>query len=572
VAGDAVTPEATTAKGARAATASEPGLRDYLGILRRRKIMLVVVVLVSVVVSVGAMKFQKQDYVATASLLLQPAGSVVFPDASAGSFGSNTAGKDPDSNLSTQIQILQSQPVQDAVAKTLGQPRQGVTTTARGQAPATGAADAPMPASFTVSFTPVTDTDILEVSAKSSDPKVAADVANAYVNAYLDFRRRQDVGGVLTATKEVQTKIDTLQRQLTDVNNKITAAVAANEQQVTAEFGGQQKALEDRLSAFQTKLDELQVNAALTSGGAQVIRNAQVPSAPAPLSTINAVAIGVGVGLVLGLGLAFLADFLDDSVKDEPDLERTLPGLPVLGQVPAFSKRRRVPFGPKVGLSRRYIGLGSQPALEPPGSVSAEAYRTLRTAVQMQGSQQSIFSVQVTSPDWSPDVAGVAANLALALSAGGQRVVVICANLRRPTLHEHFGLDNDEGLTAVLAGVPVVDALRRVPGHDCLQVLTSGPVPPNASELLGSAAMKDTLAALRDLAEIVVIDSAPILSVADPMVLSWFVDTSLLAVRLRETGRRRLQQSFDQLRYVDAGVLGMVLLGSSRRAERSGGS
>jgi len=185
--------------------------------------------------------------------------------------------------------------------------------------------------------------------------------------------------------------------------------------------------------------------------------------------------LGLAVGLMLGAGAAFLFEYMDDSIKAKADLERATHGrLPTLGLIPAVPTWR----------DRDDARLVS---LIDPGSGAAEAYRALRTTIQFMALERPISVLQVTSPSAAEGKSTTLANLGVALAGAGQRVVIVCGDLRRPRIHEFFGLANTEGLTSVVLGtLPLSAALQPVPAVPGLTLLASGPLPPNPSELLDS--------------------------------------------------------------------------------------
>jgi receptor protein-tyrosine kinase len=261
-------------------------------------------------------------------------------------------------------------------------------------------------------------------------------------------------------------------------------------------------------------------------------------------------AIALVVGVVFGVGLAFLFEYLDDSIKSKSDLERAGRGaLPTLGLIPAVS-------GWKDRDEARVASVVD------PKSPAAEAYRALRTSIQFLGLDHKVHAVQITSPTASEGKTTTLANLGVALASAGQRVVISCSDLRRPRIHEFFGLDNAVGLTSVILGeVPLSAAVQRVPDVENLYILASGPLPPNPSELLSSDHAADVLAALRAEYDMVLLDSPPVLPVTDAAVLSSRVDATLLVATAGMTTRRSVSRAVELLHQVEAPLVGSVLNG-----------
>src|SRR3954451_13891935 len=175
-----------------------------------------------------------------------------------------------------------------------------------------------------------------------------------------------------------------------------------------------------------------------------------------------------------------------------------------------------------------------------------------------------MHTVQVTSPRAAEGKTTTLANLAVALARAGQRVVMVDCDLRRPRIHDFFGVTNEVGFTSVLLGeLPLSEAVQEVPGERLLMLLASGMLPPNPSELLASQRTVQILAALQSESDVVLIDSPPMLPVTDAAVLCARVDATLLVTRAGTTGRRELARAIELLHQVDAPLVGTVFNGVS---------
>ncbi len=479
---------------------SELELREYLAVLRRRRRVIFLVLALVVGATVVVSYLQTPIYAGTAELLLQP-------EATESLFDANTGQRvDPDRRVQTEIRILQSLPVRAAVREQLG--------------------DVPE-----VSATPAGKTDVIEVRAESPDPQRAADITNAYATAYIDFRRQQAVNELLAAAEQIQAKVSDLQRQ------------------IDAATGSQRESLVQVQTLFQQKLDQLQVDRALKTGGAQLVTRATVPDSPVKPTPGRNALLALVVGLFLGVGIAFLVDYLDDSVKTKEDLARVAPGLAVLGMIPALPTWKSKDEALVVSLKE-------------PKSQAAEAYRTLRTSIQFLGLERPMRTLQVVSANASEGKTTTLANLGVALARAGERVVIVCCDMRRPRIHEFFGMSNEVGFTSVLLGkVGVTAALQEAPDQDRLYVLPSGPLPPNPSELLTSRRTVEVLTSLQAEADIVLIDSPPVLPVTDALVLSGRVDATLLVCVAGATTRGEVSRTVELLNQVEAPLVGAVLNG-----------
>ncbi|HUQ63689.1 MAG TPA: polysaccharide biosynthesis tyrosine autokinase [Acidimicrobiales bacterium] len=492
-------------------------LRDDLRVLRKRKGTVILTVALLVGVTLAVSYLQTPVYEARTEVLLQsrPTESL---------FDSNTGQVlDPGRVVQTQIRVFLSQPVRDAVKQQLG-----VT-----------------PA---VSVDGVADTDVVQVKAESTVAKRAATVADAYANAYIEFRRKQAVDDILAASTQIQAQIDDLQKQIDATEGEVAAAPAAQQSSVRQSVTVRKDALVSQQAVFRQKLDQLQVDQAIKSGGAQLVTPATVPTSPVRPQPLRNAVIALVLGLVLGIGLVFLVEYLDDSVKGKDDLERASGGLPVLGVIPLVEWKDR-----------------EQPqviSLADPRSPASEAYRTLRTSIQFMALERPVRTMQITSPSPEEGKSTTIANLAVAIARAGQRVVILDCDLRRPRMHEFFGLDRSIGFTSVLLGkVPLSAALQPVPNQSRLSILASGPPPPNPSELLSSVRTVEVLTSLQAEADIVLIDCPPVLPVTDALVVSGRVDATLVVCVAGSTSRKEAARAIELLRQVDAPLVGTVLNG-----------
>jgi non-specific protein-tyrosine kinase len=198
-------------------------------------------------------------------------------------------------------------------------------------------------------------------------------------------------------------------------------------------------------------------------------------------------------------------------------------------------------------------------ALSDPQSAAAEAFRTLRTNIQFAGLDRTLQLLTVTSAGIDEGKSQVAANLAITMAQAEQRVVLVDCDLRRPALHTLFGLSNDTGITTMLLaneGTPAPLQQTSVPG---LQLLASGPLPPRPADILGSRRIGEILHALRDVADVIIIDTPPVLAVTDAVVLAPRVDGVILVLRAGYTRREPAKQARSVLEKSKANIVGIVL-------------
>jgi len=434
--------------------------------------------------------------------------------------------------VQTEIQLLRSEQVRELVREKLGR-------------------DAPP-----ISALSVGDTSVVELAAQSTVPMEAARIADAYAAAYVEFNQRQTTDSVVEGSKEIQQRLDGLQREILGLDARLGALPSCTGVNPPRECDERQRLNQDRdalvseMVPLRTRLNELQVGASRNSGP-QVIARATVPTEPARPKPVRNAVVGLGVGLLFGIALAFANEHFDDSVRTKEDLERAAPDLPIVGTIPAVPAWR----------NRSETVVMSQ---SDPTSAVAEAYRSLRTAVRFLTLDRSVRVIQVTSPNVSEGKSTTVSNLAVALARAGERVVVVCCDLRRPRIHHFFDLPNKIGITSVILGTtPLGAAVQPVPGEDRLLLLASGDLPPNPSELLSSPRTGQILKALQTEASVILVDCPPVLPVTDAAVLSAHCDATLLVATMGTTGKREVQRSLELLRQVNAPLLGVVLNGTT---------
>ena len=281
----------------------------------------------------------------------------------------------------------------------------------------------------------------------------------------------------------------------------------------------------------------------------RILAPADVPTTPASPNLKVDVLVGAVIGTVLGLSVALIRRSLDRSVRTREALEE-LTGLPLLGTVPYERSSRRTPSL----ISAR------------PGGQIAEAVRQLRVNLRSAGAGSSCTSLLVTSAVAGEGKTSVVCNLAAAFGLEGDRVLLIDADLRRPSVGNYLGINPTSGLSAVLLG-------ERQP-HDAVEswrgglfdVLTSGPIPENPSELLGSNRTSVMLTELKSLYDVVLIDSPALLPVADGSVLAGACDAALLVVRHGRTPASEVTDALAALRAVSARALGCAFSVKPSRA------
>jgi polysaccharide biosynthesis transport protein len=488
----------------------EMTLRDYWRVIVRRRWLVIAATVITVVAAVSVSLLQTPIYSSTAEILVQPRTAGGLFQNQTGTAGSTNARA-----VQTEIQVLEGEVVRQRVQDRLG------------------LAERPPE----ISASAVGDTDVIRLSARHTDPDAAQAIANAYAASYIEVRREQSVDELLAASAEVQAKIDELQVQLDALADDDPTGGVLRSQQAT----------------FRQTLDQLQVDAALRTGGASIIRSAESPAAPVEPTPSRTAALALVVGLLIGLGAAFLVDYVDDSIEHDDDLEG-LTDRPVLAVVPVDPPPDHRP----VSVSR-------------PDDYAVETYRGLRTNLQFLALDRPIKVVQVTSSLAGEGKTTTATNLAVVLAQSGRRVLVLDADLRRPRIHEVFDVPPSPGLTDLLLGTEPDDVITTtsIGEHDRIDVVTAGSPPPNPSEMLSNQRTARLLAELGERYDYVVVDSAPVLPVADSIALAATVDGVILVAQAGRVTGKNVAESLERLGRVSAPVVGMVL-NQARKSDSTG--
>lgn len=504
-------------------------LRVYLAVLARRWKVVAAVAVFTLVASLALSFTQSTRYRATADLLIQSSQDTDIGNTQ--SVNVNEAAR----LLNNEVQLFESEAVEQAVED---------------------AYDGPLdPAGVQASV--VSDTsDVVRATLTSSNAVEGAKLVNLYTTTFIEVRRTQQVDELLKIGSEIQTKIDDLQRRITETRAPLDAldrrlasdpgSDSLNQQRETL---AQQLAptltpLESQRAFLQTQREQVNLRAELTSsGGASVIRTAKAEGAVSPTPTRDA-AIALVLGVVLGVGLAFLVDTLDERIRGSADLERIAGGLPTLALVPESTRN-----------DPTFVA-----ARDDAHSIQAEAFRGLRTALKFAAIDRPFRVVQITSASAGEGKTTTVSNLAVAIAQAGDRVAVVCCDLRRPRLHERMQASLQPGLTDVLLGdVDLTAAVQRTPFG--VYVVPAGSPPPNPSELLSTEKAAAVVRSLAQEVDLVILDCPPVLPVTDALVVSRLADATVVVADSRSTERRAIRRTLQQLQQVGAPVVGLVLNG-----------
>ena len=392
---------------------------------------------------------------------------------------------------------------------------------------------------------------LLRINVVQNDPFLAQAIANEVANQLISQ------GPVAEQQAQAAAEREFLQQQLVALRQQILTG-QKTVQDLTARTTIENdpetfKDLNARLFAMQDKVDAWQRNyAALselaTRGGGlyvTILAPASVPTTPISPNITQLVLLGILLGFGASCLLVYLLEYVDDTIKDAEDAQRIL-GRPTLGAIIRINGIRQ----PQDGLV----------TFKQPRSPISEAYRVLRTNLRYSGIENPGGVMLVTSAGPGEGKSTTAANLAVSLAQVGKKIVLVDADLRRPSTHKMFGLDNKVGLSDLFASdnVSLNDVMQKT-GVPTLHVITSGSVPPNPAEMLDSRLMTQILASLRQNTDLVIVDSPPVLPVADASILGSRCSGAVLVVDSGKTRTEIARRALATLERANVNVVGVIL-------------
>jgi non-specific protein-tyrosine kinase len=393
----------------------------------------------------------------------------------------------------------------------------------------------------------VAGTNLMGIAVRDTDPERARALADAIAqelirqtpNEIAEDQARQEF--VRAQLKQLEADIQATEDEIVAENAKLAAA---NSARAIQQFEANIAAMQDKLAAYQATYGSLLGSVEGRANYISVFEPASTPTAPISPNVLQTVLMAAAIGLALAAGGALLIEFLDDTVKTPDDVKRAA-NLPTLGSV------ARLENG---------AAASNLIAVHDPLSPVTEAYRAVRTSIRVSSVDKPLRTLVVTSSQPSEGKTTLVANLGVVMAQAGNRVVLVDTDLRRSALHKKFDVPNREGLTnALLEDEPVPGSWLRETEVDNLRVLTSGPLPPNPSELLGSQKMRRLIERLKDEADVVLFDTPPILFVTDAAVLAMETDGVLLLAASGRIRRATVLQAAQRLQQLGATIVGVVL-------------
>lgn len=488
--------------------ADEIDLRDYLaGIWRRRLVVGITVFVVVALALIGSFLITP-TYRAEARVQ-------VTQQSAADQFDPNPGLLDSQRFLENQRDFVESDRVQEAAAEALG-------------------VDAD------VSVLIEDSADTLVFVGEADDADNAATAANTYAEVYIAQVQAAEVEGLEEAAAQIADAIASIDEQVAGIDGQIATIDAAGGEPAAERTSllDQKTVLLEQKTELQTDQSQLQLRQNLATDGPAVLSQlAEPPDSPASPDVVRNGLVALVAGLVLGIAIAFVLDLLDSSIRGREQLEAST-GLPVLGQLPAA--------GPDDE------GTGAATA-------TTEAVRSLRTSVQLLVLDRGVRRVLLAPVRSGDDAADAAAELAASLAAAGQRVLLVDADLRAPSLHRRFALPAAPGLTDVLAGDDAADRVRAVDHVPGLSLLPAGDPVDDATRVLGLDRAREAFGRLGEEHDVVLVLGPALLPLADARILGRLVDAVVLVVAQGRDRGRDVRTALTLLGQLDEPVAGSVL-------------
>ena len=390
-----------------------------------------------------------------------------------------------------------------------------------------------------------TDSTLLTITADDPDPATAAAIANSLAELLIDSSPAiQGVQSDLQASIQAQLKATLDQIEATQAEVERLGALKSPTQGDLTTLEGLQGRLVTLRSTYASLLS---ASAQSASNLLTVVEPAIAADTPVSPRTLLNTLLAAVVGLLLALAVAAIVEYLDDRVKNA-DMVQDVARLSTLGSI-----------------ARMNIGRGRQEfyrlaTLINPRSGAAEAYRTLRTNIEFASVDTPVRTLLVTSSRPHEGKTVTASNLAVAFAQADRRTILVDADLRKPGVHTMFGIPNEDGLTTMLRDEKVpVARIANATEQANLRIITTGPLPPNPAEVLGSQRMRRAIDKLKAEADIVIFDTPPVQVVIDAAVMSSYLDATLVVVDVGRSRRGALRQAGEGLARANAKVLGVIL-------------
>lgn len=383
-------------------------------------------------------------------------------------------------------------------------------------------------------------TQIIRITVESTDPRATAIIANTIVDVFSQELQEMQSGRYATSKSNLETQLQDVQNEIDTLTIQLQGQASETDaNQLGARLAEYKQIFSSLLGSYeQIRLAEAQRLASVV-----VIESAPIPTNPIKPRTNMNLAVGSISGFLLSMISVFVFEALDDKINTPDDVKEHIK-LPVLGIIDAYAQDNG----------------GQIIAATQPRSPTAEEFRGLRTNLNYAAVDRTLKSLLITSAEPGEGKTSIVVNLAIVFAQSGLNTFLMDCDLRRPALHERLSLSNRIGLTSLIFNEKpnLSESVWQSP-YENLQVITSGNLPPNPSEVLASTRMRETLQQIKDQADIVIIDTPPIMAVSDALVLAPQVDGVLIVIQPGKTKIKTVKNIVEQLRRANANLLGVVI-------------
>lgn len=454
---------------------------------------------------------------------------------------------DPDRFIQNQVKILQTSVLAKKVEQQL---KEGYAQLAKEDH------DAYIPESIPtagelqsmITVQPGQKNSVFDIVITGGNPSLTHDVAQTYAEVYLKDRELASIAQISEARKEVWNRLTDMEKQLNTLANELKAYARGD---VPVERSAAIDRVSNLYATLYQKYINLRIAESLQQRGLEIIQPAGQGGKISPKPVRNGM-LSLFVGLILGIGLAFLVDYLDDTLRTREDFERYY-DTTVVGEVPLIP-------GEELGEHHIiYFERSQLPAIE--------SYRTLRTNLQFLNLENGRGLILFTSALPGEGKSSIMVNLGAALSETGKKVLLLGADLRKPVLDKFFDIASEGGLLKGLLGTCSLDDAICRTGYNNLDLLPAGGSPPNPGEMVASDEMRLILERVKSLYDYVLVDTPPCLATGDAAALAPMVDGVLMVGRYGTTTRESARRATEMMQRVDANILGLVInnIQSSKR-------
>ncbi len=503
-------------------------LREYLAILRARRTIVLATLAFVIAVAAAFTYTRTPIFESTARVLVK-----ALPTSPSNVYFA------PPPNLDTEAELIGSERVASEVVEDLG-----------GGVSINEALDS-------LDVEPLFETEVLKVTFSSSSPEIARDGANLFAEHYISTRLETARSALEVVRSGIQERATHARTRLLRLTAAIRRAERKGDDALASSLEVERQVLIARIGNLVQRLTDLSPDRSLTLGAGEVIEPARLPGSPASPNKILIAILALVLGTAGGVAAAFIRDRLDDRFRGRMDLVKVA-RAPVLATIPAYPKGRKRSTEGIVDVSE--LGQRTLVIQSDPQGAASEAYRTLRTAVEFLAEEHGYKSFVVTSPLPEEGKTATTANLGAAIAQTGRRVILISADLRRPTLEGYFGVPREPGLSGRLLDplTLMYTYIKETPIAN-LQVMPSGAIPHNPAELLTTPRLNQVIDQLVERFDMVIFDSPPVLPVADAAIIASKADATILVVDGAKTRRSAVEHAREALDKVSANVIGVVL-------------